>query len=168
MLKLATLLLVAVACACHAEPTSDAAVPARPAGSPQPVQASETGALAMGGTEAAIVAGLGQPTKSWRQDDFDWRRFETATATVEAGFYRDKFGQLKLTPKAPMTTDEAYGWARALAPGFDPAKLDKTKPGEWVYFEQIRVAGAPFEVQLTFTVAGDRVGAIAGEIHWLD
>ncbi|MFN3428647.1 MAG: hypothetical protein ACK46X_01710 [Candidatus Sericytochromatia bacterium] len=168
MLKLATLLLVAMACACHAEPSRDAAVPARPAGSPQAAQVPEAGALAMGGPESAVVAALGAPQKAWRQDDFDWRRFETETATLEAGFYRDKLGQVRLTPKAPWAPSEALAWARALAPGFDAARLDKTKPAEWVYFEQIRVDGAPFEVQLTFTVTGDRVGAIAGELHWLD
>ena len=146
----------------------DAAVPARPAGSPQAAQVPAAGALAMGGPESAVVAVLGAPHKSWQQDDFEWRRFETDTVTVEAAFYRDKFGQVRLTPRAPMAVSEAQAWARALAPGFDAAKLDKTNPAEWVYFEQIRVAEAPFEVQLTFTVAGDRVGAIAGEIHWLD
>lgn len=168
MLKLMTLMLMALACACQAEPPRDASV----AGGTTPGAAHTArpvaGALAMGSPEAQVTAALGASRAQWKADSFDWRRFEAAGVAIEAGFYRDKLGRIRLTPASPMPWAEALDWIRALAPGFDEAKLDKTKPEGWGYFETITVDGVPFEVGLQIQRQGDRVTAVHGEMNWLD
>lgn len=172
MLKLTTFALMAMVCACHAQGTGGEAAspePLRPAG----VDAVGSGvpapgSLAFGSAEAAVTARLGAPTAHWEESGFQWRRFAVGTTEVSLGFYRDKLGQVRLKPAAPLAWPQAAAWARALLPAFDASRLDKSKPASWTYFEAITVDRLPFEAGLTFAQRDGLTVAIDGEMNWLD
>jgi hypothetical protein len=172
MLKLTTLALLALVCACHAQGTpGDPASPepVRPAGVDQPgAGAPAPGALAFGSPEAAVTAQLGAPTARWEETGFQWRRYTVGTTEVSLGFYRDQLGQVRLKPAAAWSWPEAAAWARAFLPAFDDARLDKSDPAVWRYLQAITVNRLPFEAGLNFTQQGGLTVAIDGEMNWLD
>lgn len=156
MTLLATLLLLG--CGQGSEPPAQ-----RPA---EVASALARGALAFGISPASVEAVLGPPVASEDRAGFDWRTYRHAGRMVGVGFYNDMLGRVRV--EGPMAWDEARGWAEALLPGFDPARLLKDDAGAWHYFETIDVRRLPFEAGLTFRREGESVVAIEGEMNWLD
>lgn len=172
MLKLTTLALLALVCACHAHGTAGESAspePLRPAGVDQPGSGVPApGALAFGSPEAAVTAKLGAPTARWEESGFLWRRYAVGATEVALGFYRDQLGQVRLKPAAPWAWPEAAAWGRAFLPAFDESRLDKSNPAVWRYLQEITVNQLPFEAGLNFAQRDGLTVAIDGEMNWLD
>lgn len=133
-----------------------------------PSSAPSPGSMAFGSPERTVTAVLGKPCRSWTDHGFTWRRYQRGSTCVDAGFYRDKLGRLRIRPARPIDWVEALNWAEAAVPSLEHATKRHESPEARDYFQQITLDGVPFEVGTHFHMKAGRVTEIDGEMNWLD
>jgi hypothetical protein len=128
----------------------------------------EAGALQFGAKPVAIAAWLGEPVATDTPDDFTWRDYKLGKGLMRVAYYKDRASRFTLLPDAPLPAKQAFAWCRAFVPGFDRGRVTVPNPTTKLIFGMMVIQGRPFETEIRLDMAGEKVHALGGEIHWLD